>query len=506
MYSKSKYRAVVVVGWMSVLVAVASTSAQAIEIAPGFDLFQTDSAMFQGVEFEGVPLGGFDFGQQGPHDTGQADTIVRRLKDVPNGLPGQAATIEIELVALSLRSVDPVDLGPGLGPEHLLLNLSDTDRSPGFGIIHFDNDDGGTFDAFFDVFFDITTEDTGQSLGPGQTQLSTEGASWGRIPAPGSVQIPGVNVLLNGADRRSDFHAGVQPVTGLVATPLCHQEALAIHCTVPALRAPDLKLPEVPKWSQRPQDMLGENVPSDIDWRAVMQPTPGSNAPNWNVADDFRSDGRPITAVRWWGSYFDNAATLQPEDGFVISFFSDIPADQNPDGLSRPGELLGTYVAPIASVKKSPTSMIGWDMHDIWEYEVQLEWTHLEHASDIATPEEFLEKEDAIYWISITAENGHEIDMATWETFDTGEPVLPFHYWGWHTSPDVFNDEPLMTMLTMPSATGEWVYGPWEPFERFHEAREMAFELLTPIPEPSTVTLALLGAAVGFGLWRRRRS
>ncbi len=265
---------------------------------------------------------------------------------------------------------------------------------------------------------------------------------------------------------------------------------------------PDLKLLEVPKWSQRPQNMLGENVPSDIDWREVMQPTPEDTAPNWNVADDFRSDGRPITAVRWWGSYFQPA--IQPEDGFIISFFGDIPADENPDGLSRPGELLGTYVAPIAAVEKSPTGMIGSDMHDIWEYEVQLESTLLEHPSAIALPEEFQEVASELYWISITAENGHEIDMATWETFDTGEPVLPFHYWGWHTSPDEFNDEPLMTMLSMP-ATGDWVYGPWEPFERFHGAREMAFELLTPVPEPSTVTLLLLGAVIGFGSRRKRR-
>jgi hypothetical protein len=359
------------------------------------------------------------------------------------------------------------------------------------------------------VFFDITTEDTGQIL-PVETPLtlSTVGAPWGRIPAPGSVQIPGMNMLLNGADRRSDFHAGVQPGTGLSLAPLCHDEPPADeHCTVPAQPMPGMKLAEVPKWSQRPQNMQGENVPSDIDWRAVMQPTPGDTIPNWNVADDFRSDGRPITAVRWWGSYFDNAAALQPEDGFVISFFSDIPADPNdPAGaFSRPGDLLGTYVAPIASIKKSPTDMIGWDMHDVWEYEVQLEWTHLEHASDIATAEEFQEKEGVIYWVSITAENGHQIDMATWDSFDTGEAPLPFHYWGWHTSRDEFNDEPVMTMLTMPPDTGEWNYGPWELIVRDHPARDMAFELLTPIPEPSTVTLLLLGAAIGFGSWRKRR-
>ena len=64
----------------------------------------------------------------------------------------------------------------------------------------------------------------------------------------------------------------------------------------------------VPKWTQRPfapEDVIpgddmslhqGENVPSDMDWR---EPTA---LPNWVAADDFRSDGRPILTVRWWGS------------------------------------------------------------------------------------------------------------------------------------------------------------------------------------------------------------
>jgi hypothetical protein len=38
----------------------------------------------------------------------------------------------------------------------------------------------------------------------------------------------------------------------------------------------------------------GEDYPSDLDW--------GDMYPNQVAADDFISDGRPITAVRWWGS------------------------------------------------------------------------------------------------------------------------------------------------------------------------------------------------------------
>jgi hypothetical protein len=47
------------------------------------------------------------------------------------------------------------------------------------------------------------------------------------------------------------------------------------------------------KWSQPPVT-VGEDIPSNIDWV--------DGDPNIDVADDFVSDGRPITAVRWWGS------------------------------------------------------------------------------------------------------------------------------------------------------------------------------------------------------------
>jgi len=48
-----------------------------------------------------------------------------------------------------------------------------------------------------------------------------------------------------------------------------------------------------------PQLPPGEDYPSNIDW--------GDMIPNQVAADDFTSDGRPITAVRWWGSNRDKA-------------------------------------------------------------------------------------------------------------------------------------------------------------------------------------------------------
>ncbi len=269
----------------------------------------------------------------------------------------------------------------------------------------------------------------------------------------------------------------------------------------------------IPKWSQRPQDGVGGNKESSMDWRVLA----GSDGtiPGWVQADDFRSDGRPILAVRWWGSYFDpvdeptldldsNQYKTTVEDGFVLSFFSDIPADQNPAGFSLPGQLLGAYIAPDSAVRIKPTAFVGWDQHPVWEYEVHLQDTRLDHAvTPPATADEFLEQAGTIYWLSIAAQTGHalsELADGTWVSTDSGKPERQDHFWGWHTSPDAFNDLATMGDLFMPEPDS-WQYDNWLPMEPLHDTGDQAFELLT-VPEPATLGLLVIG---GLALIRRKR-
>jgi len=280
----------------------------------------------------------------------------------------------------------------------------------------------------------------------------------------------------------------------------------------------------ISKWSQLPQPDFGENVWSDVDWRNVPQqppfPTTGFH-PNWVIGDDFISNGLPILTVRWWGSYINpgiqpvlnpdsgafefGAATI--EDGFVLSFHSDIPAGTEEIPFSRPGDLLGTYVAPLDKIRIRDMGFQGWDGHNVWQYEVDLMDTHLDHAiPGLSEPNEFLEIAGEIYWLTIQAENGHEFDPATWQAFDNGDPFPETehpenHWWGWHTSPDFFNDVPVMGHLYMPSEV-DWLYGDWIPAELQHNTADMAFELLT-VPEPSAGLLGIL-ALVAFGVVVRR--
>jgi hypothetical protein len=92
----------------ALLIAVASLTgggiASADAINPGFDLFATTfaNADLSGaglgiVSFQGVPLQ--------PSNLGNTDTIVQRTGSLP---PGGIGPIPIELVALELKSIQPV--------------------------------------------------------------------------------------------------------------------------------------------------------------------------------------------------------------------------------------------------------------------------------------------------------------------------------------------------------------------------------------------------------------
>ncbi|NQZ23997.1 MAG: PEP-CTERM sorting domain-containing protein [Colwellia sp.] len=190
-------------------------------VESGFDLFTTvtPGTTFGGFEFMGVPLGPFDFGT-GPINVGNTDTIVKRLEQADGGGGTSGSdTIDIEIVALQLRSVDIIDLGAGLN--YYYATLSTTQQSLGKMTINFDNMLGGTFDtSFFDVFFDIRLGSlSGAIVASNMINLNSSGNQWGRNAPTDAVKIPEINHMLNGNNTDHDFwsigvvnHDGPHPV------------------------------------------------------------------------------------------------------------------------------------------------------------------------------------------------------------------------------------------------------------------------------------------------------
>ena len=102
---------------LCVFLATSSVSQATIDVGAGWDLFFTqNSTEFMGLNWEGVPLGSFDFGGSiGTQNTGGVDTIVQRIDQASVAGDGLTGTIDIELVALQLVSMVQFDVD-GLGP------------------------------------------------------------------------------------------------------------------------------------------------------------------------------------------------------------------------------------------------------------------------------------------------------------------------------------------------------------------------------------------------------
>jgi hypothetical protein len=183
---------------------------RALSIPPGYDLFVTDPAethvylqipadffapgsdpFNEVVQFAGVPLERFN-----GFDVGDADTIVRRL-DAAN--PAPSDTVPIELVALSLKSVQPIYVTNGDGCGQLwdvTVGLSPTQASPGQMTIR----KSGTFDSqlqvrpffkFTDLQLGCTQTLDGGSLPPfGFTATDSFFDVFCELPA---LSVPGLN-------------------------------------------------------------------------------------------------------------------------------------------------------------------------------------------------------------------------------------------------------------------------------------------------------------------------
>lgn len=154
---------------------------------------------------------------------------------------------------------------------------------------------------------------------------------------------------------------------------------------------------------------------------AAVPPDPGTviDYAGTAMADDFADKFKtPVVHVRWWGSYRNNFVNPdQPVKKFLIAFESDVPADQNPQGFSHPGEVLSSQIvtltrAPLARKSGTYTERRITDNldEDIFEYNAEL---HL--------GKDFPQDPDTVYWLKIAALVDTPADPTTRNT-----------EWGWH--------------------------------------------------------------------------
>jgi hypothetical protein len=188
------------------LLLIGSTAVANAPINPGFDLLSTPPfPLLLG------PTGPTAIMTGDPIGPGNTDTIVQRF--TPGPPPGQSATIPIELVALSLQSVQPVLIDLGMGPQPYDLHIGLQSGNPSQGQMTINHDGllgGGTFDSEFVVNSLLTFSPTGGGadvIVPRSDPLSSTGSPWSHIQPP---NYPDNAMLPSGG-----FYPGVLPGTAI---------------------------------------------------------------------------------------------------------------------------------------------------------------------------------------------------------------------------------------------------------------------------------------------------
>ena len=207
----------------------------------------------------------------------------------------------------------------------------------------------------------------------------------------------------------------------------------------------------------------------DTGWNLQSQWDLIDGEPNIIRADNWRCpDGRPVTDIHWWGSYYFNTDGGNPIDAFEISIYANNPVQ------NLPGLLLHREEFALAAVAETPFGVDG-NAEQVFQYTAYLN-------------NPFQQTQGEIYWLSIVA---------------LTEGTKRWPMWGWHTAVNADIEE-----LLLGSAQSTKDRGSVNPTFGGHEANpfqdaqyDMAFELTT-IPEPSLVALFGLGM---FAIWTRFR-
>jgi len=251
------------------------------------------------------------------------------------------------------------------------------------------------------------------------------------------------------------------------------------------------------------------------------------------MADDFAvKSGQPITHVRWWGSYLDNAVGPGAQS-FFLTFESDVPQGPN-NPFSHPGQALTSQIvrrAPLAPGSGSFTEQL------IHPGGVPLNEGLYQYNAELATP--FVPQPNTVYWLKVVALSGpgpnggplfrwgwHNRDYTLEDKLAPKAPAVVPGETGifspipeippiWHFQDDAVTGDVRITDLLFPSPN-QFTVEQSGFVPQFYRAeldgpsfiaqysKDLAFELYA-IPEPSSFTLALIAMGIMLGIVKSGR-
>jgi hypothetical protein len=214
---------------VAVAVGFSARLSHAQDVIAGLDFLETrqlTQVVAGGPSLASIPAGFFGPGSDPFTGTvllqgiplsidGTADTVVRRLADAHVLAVSSQDTIPIEIIALHLRSVQPITVtyNGGQNPQTWIVDMTVPPSPPqlqGQMTIFHSVSGGGTFDAILPVqpLFTFTNVanpgDVRQATAPQAFQLAVQGAPWSYSPPQG----PAVSAY------PANFYPGVTPPTG----------------------------------------------------------------------------------------------------------------------------------------------------------------------------------------------------------------------------------------------------------------------------------------------------
>jgi hypothetical protein len=218
--------------------------------------------------------------------------------------------------------------------------------------------------------------------------------------------------------------------------------------------------PEEPsyiKWSQPPVEWEEPNV--FVGWDEESH----DRLPRM-VADDFLCDtNRPVTAIRWWGSFLNwNQPLIPPQlpKAFYLTIWTDVPDPDpcEPDDYSHPNEIIWDNYCSCYSVK-----FVGWEFDPRYQ---TMGLPKFEFYQEIDPCDYWSQPNDVnVYWLGIAAVYG---DM----------PEDPCYPWGWETREHFFQDD-AVRFFGWPEPNRSYPASQFEPIEWQGETWDLSFELIS---------------------------